>query len=268
MRKYSNHDPLQGTSQEKKRESDSKIQAYHNLRIENNYMEDPKLTPFGDLQCRLLRQNFPRHEPIDLLVCSPLRRTIYTTLISFQPEIEQRGLKVIALPELQEVGDWPCDTGSDIAILREELEGKPVDLSRVPDDWNNNQGEWGPADDVVNKRAAKVRQWLKARSEKNIVVVTHGGLVHYLTCDWTGDGKFEGVLHACIYIYICVYLYILFCLITAHPFSSSFTSSPSPPQKEKKKHPRTLANPKNSIEFKHPQQEQDGTTPNSAPTAS
>lgn len=102
-------------------------------------------------------------------------------------------MKAIALPELQEVGDWPCDTGSDLAILREELEGLPVDLSRVPDDWNSNKGEWGPADDVVQKRAAKVRQWLKARSEKNIVVVTHGGLVHYLTCDWTGDGKFEGV---------------------------------------------------------------------------
>lgn len=111
-------------------------------------------------------------------------------------------MKVIALAELQEVGDWPCDTGSDIAILREELEGKPVDLSRIPDDWNKNKGEWGPADDVVKKRAAKVRQWLKARSEKNIVVVTHGGLVHYLTCDWTGDGKFEGVLYAYIHAYI------------------------------------------------------------------
>lgn len=157
-------------------------------------MEDPKLTPFGDAQCRLLRENFPRHDPIDLLVCSPLRRTVYTTLISFQPEIEQRGLKVIALPELQEVGDWPCDTGSDLAVIREEFEGKPVDLSRVPDDWNSNKGQWGPGDDVVKKRAAKVRQWLKARKEKNIVVVTHGGLVHYLTCDWTGDGKFEGML--------------------------------------------------------------------------
>ena len=162
-------------------------------------MPDPKLTPFGDSQCRQLRKNFPRHDPIDLLVCSPLRRTIYTTLISFQPDIEQRGLQVIALPELQEVGDWPCDTGSDVAVLREELEGQPVDLSRIPDDWNSKAGEWGSTDGVVTKRAAKVRQWLKARPEKNIVVVTHGGLVHYLTQDWTGDGKFEGVSHIKIF---------------------------------------------------------------------
>lgn len=70
-----------------------------------------------------------------------------------------------------------------------------MDLSHIPDDWNSKAGEWGSTDDVVTKRAAKVRQWLKARPEKNIVVVTHGGLVHYLTQDWTGDGKFEGMSH-------------------------------------------------------------------------
>lgn len=154
-------------------------------------MHDPKLTPLGERQCAQLRKDFPRHQPIDLLVCSPLRRTVYTTFLSFQPEIE-RGLKVIALPELQEVGAWPCDTGSDIEVLKKELEGKPVDLSRIPDDWNSKRGEWSPMHDVVMKRASKVRQWLKARPEKNIVVVTHGGLVHYLTGDWTDDGKFEG----------------------------------------------------------------------------
>lgn len=131
------------------------------------------------------------HESIDLLVASPLQRTLQTALLSFVPEIK-RGLKVIALPELQEVGDYPCDRGSDIEILKKLMEGKPVDFSHVPDKWHIKKGEWEPTDDKIKQRVSKVRQWLKARPEKNIVVVTHGGLVHYLTGDWTDSGKFTG----------------------------------------------------------------------------
>lgn len=125
---------------------------------------------------------------------------MYTTLLSFKPETD-RGLKVIALPELQEVGDYPCDTGSDVEVLRKELTDQPVDLSYIPDDWNSKKGDWGSTDDLVNKRVSKVRQWLKARPEKNIVVVTHGGLVHFLTGDWTESGKFAGTYNTCIYIH-------------------------------------------------------------------
>ena len=154
-------------------------------------MHDPLLTPLGQRQCHQLRTDFPKHESIDLVVASPLQRTLQTALLSFAPETE-RGLKVIALPDLQEVGDYPCDTGSDVEILKKAMEGKPVDLSHVHDNWNTKKGEWGPADEKVIQRASKVRQWLKARPEKNIVVVTHGGLVHYLTGDWTDSGKFAG----------------------------------------------------------------------------
>lgn len=154
-------------------------------------MHDPLLTPLGERQSHQLRNSFPIHESIDLLVSSPLRRTMHTTLLGFKP-VTERGLKVIAIPELQEVGDFPCDTGSDVQVLKKELEGKPVDLSLVPDNWNSKKGEWGSTDDLVKKRVSKVRQWLKARPEKNIVVVTHGGLVHYLTEDWTESDKFAG----------------------------------------------------------------------------
>jgi broad specificity phosphatase PhoE len=165
--------------------------AYHNVKPENNQIYDPKLTPLGERQCHKLRDEFPLHKLIDLLVSSPLSRTVYTTLLSFTPGTE-RGLKVIALPELQEVGDFPCDTGSDLEVLKKELEDKPVDLSLVPEDWNSKKGEWKSTEDKVNRRASKTRLWLKARPEKNIVVVTHGGLVHYLTGDWTDNGKFAG----------------------------------------------------------------------------
>ncbi|KAL2044869.1 hypothetical protein N7G274_002644 [Stereocaulon virgatum] len=160
-------------------------QGYHNLSVANHSMPDPSLTPYGEEQCRQLAKTFPYHDSVDLLVSSPLRRTIYTTLYGFTPEIE-RGVPIIALPEVQETADVPCDTGTDLAVLKEEMKGKPVDLSALPEGWNNKAGRWAPTAAALEKRAREARQWLKARPEKVIVVVTHGGFLHYFTEDWTG----------------------------------------------------------------------------------
>lgn len=154
-------------------------------------MHDPSLTPFGEEQCRELAQRFPYHKEMELLVTSPIRRTIYTTLLAFESDIK-RGISVIALPEAQEVSDLPCDTGSDLEVLKKEMEGKPVDLSLVHEGWNNNKGKWGTAVDVIEERAKEARQWLKARPEKEIVLVTHGGFLHFFTEDWADTGKFTG----------------------------------------------------------------------------
>jgi hypothetical protein len=76
------------------------------------------------------------------MVASPLRRTIYTALLSFEPVFKNRNLKLIALPETQETSDVPCDTGSDPAVLKKEFDGRgaPVDLSLVHDGWNSKVG--------------------------------------------------------------------------------------------------------------------------------
>ncbi|KAI9835870.1 MAG: hypothetical protein M1819_001768 [Sarea resinae] len=154
-------------------------------------MHDPSLTPFGEEQCRQLRDRFPYHHNVDLLVCSPIRRTIYTTLLGFEPELK-RGIKVIALPEAQETSDLPCDTGSDRSVLAAEMKDKPVDLSLVQEGWNSKQGKWAPDSETVRARAKAARNWLKARPEKEIVLVTHGGFLHFFTEDWTDSNKYEG----------------------------------------------------------------------------
>lgn len=154
-------------------------------------MHDPLLTPKGVEECQQLSERFPNHDSIGLLVASPLRRTLYTALLSFIPEVE-RGIQVIALPELQEISDLPSDTGSDAEPLKLEMKGKPVDLSLVHEGWNNKLGKWDPTEEAIEARVKEARQWLKSRPEKEIVVVTHGGLLHYLTEDWTDSGKFEG----------------------------------------------------------------------------
>ena len=154
-------------------------------------MRDPSLTPFGEDQCRRLARSFPDHDKVELLVASPLRRTIYTTLLGFEPEIK-RGIKIIAQPETQEIGDVPCDTGSDPDVLKEEMAGKPVDLSLVHDGWNNKKGKWAANPRAIEARAKEARQWLKARPEKEIVLVTHGGFLHFFTEDWAETNKFHG----------------------------------------------------------------------------
>ena len=162
--------------------SDSSL-GYHNLSVANHQIHDPSLTPFGLEQCRSLAQDFPYHESTRAIVVSPLRRTIYTALNAFKPLID-KGMPVIALPELCETADVPCDTGSDVAVLKEELKDKPVDLSRVKEGWNVKTGKWSAEPAAIEKRAREARQWLKARPEKEIVVVTHGGFLHYFTEDW------------------------------------------------------------------------------------
>lgn len=154
-------------------------------------MPDPSLTPFGEEQCHNLAQDFPYQSSIGAIVASPLRRTIYTALYGFKPLIE-KGMPVIALPEVCETADVPCDTGSDISVLKEEMKDKPVDLSRVKEGWNVKTGKWAPTADAIEKRAREARQWLKARPEEAIVVVTHGGFLHYFTEDWSDFNKAMG----------------------------------------------------------------------------
>lgn len=166
-------------------------QGYHNLSVANHSMPDPSLTPFGEEQCSNLAKDFPYHNSIGAIVASPLRRTIYTALYAFKPLIE-KGMPVIALPEVCETADVPCDTGSDIGVLKEEMKGKPVDLSRVKEGWNVKTGKWAPTADAIEDRAREARLLLKARPEEEIVVVTHGGFLHYFTEDWSDFNKIMG----------------------------------------------------------------------------
>lgn len=72
------------------------------------------------------------------------------------------------------------------------MNGKPVDLSLVHDGWNSKSGRWAPTRAAIDERSRQARQWLKARPEKEIVVVTHGGLLHYFTEDWTESNTLVG----------------------------------------------------------------------------
>lgn len=126
---------------------------------------------------------------------------------------------VVALPEVQEVSNLPCDCGSSPEKLHEEFdEGGLVDLGLVKEGWQDKaspDSPWKPEMEKLKRRAEKARRWLfelasqgqgsgspsksaksqadcgeeepeEPEEEKHIVVVTHGGLLHFLTQDFDG----------------------------------------------------------------------------------
>ncbi|KAI9718473.1 MAG: hypothetical protein M1828_006718 [Chrysothrix sp. TS-e1954] len=167
-------------------------QGVHNLNVANHQIHDPLLTPYGKQQCAHLATTFPYIKDVEMIAASPLKRTIYTALLAFQDQIAAKKLRVVAMPEMQETSDLPCDTGSDREELEREFAGQPVDLSLVGSGWNNKRGLWAPNSQVINERCKSARRWLRDRPEKDIIVVTHGGLLHYFTEDWSGSEKFAG----------------------------------------------------------------------------
>lgn len=55
-------------------------------------------------------------------------------------------------------------------------------------------GKWAHTAAALKNRARELRRWLKARPEKEIVLVTHGGFLHYFTEDWEDSSLYLGRL--------------------------------------------------------------------------
>lgn len=185
-------------------------EGFHNLDIKGHQFHDPRLTIDGRQQCRDLAWKLEDYNSIGCIVASPLLRTLHTALLVFEDLLHSKpDLRIIALPELQETSDLPCDTGSSITELEKEFRNKPVDLSLVPPDWTNKvTGIFSPQSRYIAARCRKTRHFLASLGAKNVAVITHGALLHYLTDEWygatTGVGMsgpqlLHGVNHSNVY---------------------------------------------------------------------
>ncbi|KAG7138224.1 phosphatase SPAC5H10.03 like protein [Verticillium longisporum] len=184
-------------------------QGFHNLSVENEALPDPLLTDLGLKQCANVRATFPAHASLTHLVASPMRRTLHTCLNSFGPTPEDLKpaalLPVIAIPELQEVSNSPCDTGTDVAVVAPEF-GAKADFSRVPAGWNDKESAsspWEPTLDKLEARATKARLLLRdlaresGKEDVHIAAVSHGAAESYgvgklrvpLVPSWTRRSK-------------------------------------------------------------------------------
>lgn len=168
-------------------------QGFHNISPAHELMRDPLLTELGRQQCLNLKGSFPYHDKLTHFYASPLRRTLYTCALSFGFDEETlNARKIIAIPELQEVSDAPCDTGSEPSLLRQEF-GDLVDLTLVREGWNvkSDAMTWVAKVAKLETRALqarlKLRELLKdLNSDAHVAVVTHGAFLHFLTGDYQG----------------------------------------------------------------------------------
>lgn len=88
----------------------------------------------------------------------------------------------------EEASDAPCDTGSEVDILKQEFPNS-VDFDHVKHGWFLHEGEYAVDPKSLNARAAKLRRFIRDRPEKEIVLVSHGFFNHYITGDVNGKGE-------------------------------------------------------------------------------
>ena len=111
------------------------------------YIPDATLTDVGKDQCRNLRNTFPSHDSISLVLSSPLRRAIQTTIIAFGPTLARKEVQYKVIPLAQEVSDFKCDTGHPKEVLRKSINElfanedvgfdlEKVDYELVEEGWN------------------------------------------------------------------------------------------------------------------------------------
>lgn len=154
---------------------------------------DAPLTELGKKQAASLAPYLRQlQNEVDLVVSSPLKRTLQTTKLAYAPAIERLGGlgKVICLPEAQECNDFPCDTGSPREVLESDPEFAGFDLSRLTQDWTSKQGFWAADDEALSNRARAVRQFLRRRPEATVVLVAHGDILRRITCDVNGPSTY------------------------------------------------------------------------------
>ncbi|KAJ5541087.1 hypothetical protein N7494_006163 [Penicillium frequentans] len=167
----------------------------HNLN-NSHHFRDAHLTDTGKDQCRDLRDTFPYHDDISLILASPLRRTIQTAAHAFHLALKKRQVPFALVPKAQEISKQACDIGQDCDVLKAEIpqliasgaagfDQANLDTSLLEDGWNSKKGIYAPTSEAVRSRAAELRTWLWKLPHKHVVLVTHGAFLHYLTEDWS-----------------------------------------------------------------------------------
>lgn len=161
-------------------------EAGHNV-THDSTKRDPGLTAHGREQALAVAASGVLRVDAQLLVTSPMRRTLETATFAVSGEGVNPGLKRIATPDLQEIGTSNADTGRPPDELREEF-GKAFDFSEVEEMWYVKPKPWCkqrriPLEDgqrALVERQQRFIKWLANRPESRVIVVTHHGFICHL----------------------------------------------------------------------------------------
>ncbi|KAK3292962.1 histidine phosphatase superfamily [Chaetomium fimeti] len=172
-------------------------QAVHNLGKANHVLHDPNLTDLGRQQCLELREHLQTHLPADrkiqLIITSPMRRAIQTTLIALDWLIDS-GVPVIPDARWQENYPKPCDTGTPAPTLATEF--PQLDFSTLdpvyPDKTSPAGAAYHFSKTAVLARGQAALADLYARPEDVVVVMSHSGFLRTAVVGrWFGNADYR-----------------------------------------------------------------------------
>lgn len=114
------------------------------------------LTEIGKAQCRELQEKFPFLQDIEIILSSPLRRTIQSAAYTFAPELEKRQIPIVLVPKAQEISSLACDIGHDAEVTISEAsklianaaplwDASKLDTTLVDESWNSKVSFMGSA---------------------------------------------------------------------------------------------------------------------------
>ena len=170
-------------------------EAAHNSEDDTS-IRDPYLTINGIAQAEQILTTYKFLNQPTLVLVSPLKRALQTALYAFHPIFNKRVTKLypqeqaprfLALPQLQEVSENPCDTGISLSSLKKEY-GEYIEFSDEwfeSDEWFRKQNTTFANENVLlGKRAKSVRDFLNQSPHEEVIVVTHGDFSHFLVNRW------------------------------------------------------------------------------------
>ena len=143
---------------------------------------DAPLSPAGVEQVRQARRAF-EHQPVELVVTSPLTRALQTTAGLFDGHRHSPRIVVHAL--IRERVENSCDVGRPPAELAVDF--PELDLAHLDDVWwhvddvADNRGLCVEPVASVAARALQFKSYLRTRPERCIAVVGHGTFLFHLT---------------------------------------------------------------------------------------
>lgn len=141
---------------------------------------DAELTDLGIKQCNdLYNINQILLSTAELLVVSPMRRTLQTAALSFPNLVNQ--IPWIALEHIREqTGLHPCD--KRFPISHHQNNHSHVDFNEIQHDEDPlyDLYERREPDNDLDERAKQFLIWLESRKETEIIVVTHSAFLRGL----------------------------------------------------------------------------------------
>ena len=131
----------------------------------------------------------------EIIVTSHLRRCLQTAIRIRETLNSSESVRIIANPDLQEISNRPCDTGSPLDVLRKEFPSVEFSDELFPDSYPRlahiRAEKKGPIYDdeshILAARAERFRKYLQGMREAEIIVITHACFAHYLINFWGGE---------------------------------------------------------------------------------